>query len=201
MPDPTDPRAVADDPSSIVQQMPKVSTEVLPCPFCGWGPEIGYGDAQGLIVACCITEGCPGEKAVAPVQEWNRRATEADLRAEVERRPGLSKAAQDVMAERQRQISVEGWTPEHDDAHDECELAFAAAVYALESAWPSNWQDRQRQGAIRELWPWQAGWHKSTTQRRDLVKVGALILADIERLDRAALSPETDGGQDAPADS
>ena len=90
----------------------------------------------------------------------------------------------DVLAERRRQISDEGWTPKHDDAHDECEMAFAAAVYALESACPSDWQDRQRQDAIRELWPWDA-WHKSTTQRRDLVKAGALILAEIERLDRA----------------
>lgn len=103
-------------------------------------------------------------------------------------------AWRDVLGERQRQISVEGWTPEHDDAHDECELAFAAAVYALESAWPSDWQDRQRQAAIRELWPWQQHWHKTTTQRRDLVKAGALILAEIERLDRAALSQPTGEG-------
>ncbi|ARC37850.1 hypothetical protein A6J80_17185 [Paracoccus yeei] len=127
-----------------------------------------------------------------------RRTTEADLRAEVERLRGLSKAAQDVMAERHRQISDEGWTPELDDCHDRSEMAQAAACYAL-SGTPvdeslfihGRWKDP------RDLfWPWSPEWWKPTGRRRDLVKAGALILAEIERLDRAALSPETDGGQD-----
>lgn len=98
----------------------------------------------------------------------------------------MKQAALDVLAERQRQISAEGWTPEHDDNHSECDMAFAAAVYALESARTSDWKDRQRQDATRELWPWEQGWFKSTSSRQDLVKAGALILAEIERLDRMA---------------
>jgi len=35
----------------------------------------------------------------------------------------LTAAARDVLAERQRQIAVEGWTPEHDDRHDPGELS------------------------------------------------------------------------------
>lgn len=36
-----------------------------------------------------------------------------------------------------------------------------------------------------EVWPWDESWWKPTNRRRDLVKAGALILAEIERLDRA----------------
>jgi hypothetical protein len=84
-------------------------------------------------------------------------------------------AARDVLAERQRQISVEGWTPEHDDMHDNRELAHAAACYAYPEL-----------TGVQELkaWPWAPGWWKPKGYRRNLVKAGALILAEIERLDR-----------------
>ncbi|AFQ48272.1 hypothetical protein [Burkholderia cepacia] len=39
-------------------------------------------------------------------------------------------------------------------------------------------------------WPktWEPSWSKPTTPRRNLVKAGALILAELERLDRVAVS-------------
>ncbi len=99
-----------------------------------------------------------------------------------------SAAARDVLAERQRQIKVEGWDHYHDDANERSELAQAAACYAL-SGTPADeavfihgqWNDP------RDLfWPysWDRKWWKPTNRRRDLVKAGALILAEIERLDR-----------------
>ncbi|KVW13839.1 hypothetical protein WK91_21240 [Burkholderia cepacia] len=89
---------------------------------------------------------------------------------------GLTAAVRDVLAERRRQVEAEGWTPEHDDEHEDCEMALAAIVYA-ESAvgYHVNCPD---------TWPWSPKWFKPTTPRRDLVKAGALILAEIERLDR-----------------
>lgn len=98
------------------------------------------------------------------------------------RRPAvpLSQAAQDVLAERQRQISAEGWTPEHDDDHGDGEIAAAAATYALAAS-----RCFAEQQPYHQTWPWDAGWWKPTTARRDLVKAAALILAEIERLDRA----------------
>jgi len=36
-----------------------------------------------------------------------------------------------------------------------------------------------------DVWPWGGFTWKPTTPRRDLVKAAALILAEIERLDRA----------------
>lgn len=94
----------------------------------------------------------------------------------------LAGAAKDVLAERQRQISAEGWTPEHDDAHINGEMAQAAACYTLNAA---GWLTE----ALRGCWPttWACAWFKPTDPRRDLVKAGALIIAEIERLDRAAL--------------
>ncbi|HFI9129197.1 TPA: hypothetical protein ACGSOG_004388 [Escherichia coli] len=84
----------------------------------------------------------------------------------------------DVVAERQRQQSVEGWTPEHDNAYQNSELADAAACYAIHA---------HNQGfSTPAHWPWSPDWWKQSGTRRDLVKAGALILAEIERIDRAA---------------
>lgn len=93
----------------------------------------------------------------------------------------LTNAARDVLAERQRQIGVEGWTPEHDDEHDSGEMAIAAAFYAMAYR---SYED----GRVR--WPWDDKWCKPKSQRHNLVRAGALILAEIERLDRAALASQ-----------
>ena len=86
------------------------------------------------------------------------------------------KAARDIVVERVRQVVKEGWLPEHDDQHAGGELAAAASCYALNA------------GAYRRMppkaWPFDREWWKPGDERRDLVKAGALILAEIERLDR-----------------
>ncbi len=93
-----------------------------------------------------------------------------------------SKASRDVFGERHRQINAEGWTPKHDDEHGDGALAEAAAVYALSERQIEI--IRYRGGSISELFPeWP---YKPKDRRRDLVRAGALILAEIERLDRAA---------------
>ncbi len=95
-----------------------------------------------------------------------------------------------IAEERARQISKEGWTPKHDDKHDDEELARAAACYAL----PSHQRDeivcehRERSITLQcDLWPWEARWWKPTPDNRvrELVKAGALIAAEIDRLQRA----------------
>ena len=109
----------------------------------------------------------------------------------------MTKAAQDVLAERRRQIEAEGWTPEHDDEHDAGELACAAAAYALDAGDKLNpYSQGDGSGKPPDFWPWHGGrprearWWKPSDPRRNLVKAGALILAEIERLDRM-------GGSDA----
>jgi hypothetical protein len=95
-------------------------------------------------------------------------------------------AARDVLAERRRQIVVEGWTAEHDDANQIGELATAAGCYAVYS------ESCPETGNPPARWPFHKNWWKpSKDTRRNLVKAGALILAEIERLDRLAANPRT----------
>lgn len=96
---------------------------------------------------------------------------------------------EDIAAERQRQIEAEGWTAEHDDKHDSGELAEAAACYARGSTGINYIERLGMRGHVqsrRVVWPWDLSWWKPTDRRRDLVKAGALIVAEIDRLDRAA---------------
>jgi hypothetical protein len=99
----------------------------------------------------------------------------------------LSQAEHDVLAERRRHRQ-EGWTPEHDDHHTGGELALAAAAYAVgQNAWLEGPPiERRGLGTLhRKLWPWDWAWWKPKDRRRDLVRAGSLIIAEIERLDRA----------------
>ena len=82
-----------------------------------------------------------------------------------------------MLAERRRQIMFEGWSADHNDAHDAGELAEAAACYA--ACAHHDWS-----AGIPAEWPWADDWWKPTTARRDLVKAAALIIAELDRLDR-----------------
>ena len=148
-----DPRAVADDPSGIVQQMPEGAGDVLaPCPFCGAPAEIVHIDGGELAGGSCVT--CTKCLACSNVEfefkenfvsNWNRRATEADLRAEVER------------------------------------LRSALIPFA------SAWRIARASGLTSMVVLGQLA-------RNEVAAVSFLRAS-------AALYPETDGGQDAPADS
>lgn len=92
--------------------------------------------------------------------------------------PETTAAARDVLAEHQRQVQQEGATVEHDDRDTEAELPRAAAAYALSACGFSN-------AVTPDFWPFSTDWWKPTTPRRNLVKAAALLLAEIERLDRA----------------
>ncbi|HGL6979411.1 ead/Ea22-like family protein [Klebsiella pneumoniae] len=116
------------------------------------------------------------EKGVglADFVDWQaKRIAELDSRA-------VTAAAAAVLAERKRQVAAEGWTPGHDDEYEHGELADAAGCYAL------SYELFDCAGEPPRPWPWPDEWWLPTNRRRDLVKAGALILAEIERLDRAA---------------
>jgi hypothetical protein len=97
-----------------------------------------------------------------------------------------------IAAERRRQIEVEGWTPEHDDEHTYGEMADAAASYAWEAAHPGASLNNPPTS-----FPWGAVWWKPKDCRSNLVKAGALIAAEIDRLDRASaiLGPDAGKGE------
>ena len=123
------------------------------------------------------------EKDIAELEAARQRIAELESRT-------VSAAAADVLAERQRQVTAEGWSSKHDDQYKNTELAFAASCYAFHAA-AASW-DLEDDGIpydshpVPKQWPWDPSWWKPTDARRDLVKAGALILAEIERIDRAA---------------
>lgn len=99
----------------------------------------------------------------------------------------ISEAALDVLLECDRQEEVEGFTASGDDKYTDFQLARAAAAYVLNATYkePSRQRSARNEWAPGN-WPWSRAFWKPTTRRRDLVKAGALIIAEIERLDRAA---------------
>ncbi|HXC39234.1 MAG TPA: hypothetical protein VN667_09830, partial [Burkholderiales bacterium] len=104
-----------------------------------------------------------------------------------------------ILAERRRQVFEEGFDPAHDDEHDQHELAYAACAYAAPrplytimdaangfeiddcypSQWDSRWDKRPRDEDGKLL-------HASDVdieeRLRNVVKAGALLAAEIDRL-------------------
>lgn len=124
---------------------------------------------------------------------------------------GSSKAFAAFIAERNRQVLQENWSPEHDDEHVDGELAGAAACYARHGttykaassdlpAWAEDVrrdvqsemalsreavrQHRERNPRGPMGWPWELSWWKPSSRKRDIEKAVALLAAEWERLDR-----------------
>lgn len=98
-----------------------------------------------------------------------------------------SPALADVVEERHRQKTKEGFTEAHDDEHNKNgELARVAVLFAMDRELIVYNRVDDRLAPID--WPlsWSRKWWKPTTRRRDLVKAAALLLAEIERIDRAS---------------
>ncbi|WP_304308109.1 hypothetical protein [Pseudacidovorax intermedius] len=87
----------------------------------------------------------------------------------------LSTAAQDVLAERQRQVQELGFDDVHDRQYSRRELEAAAASYLHPQAGP---------GVSPAAWPWAPSKWKPGSERRRLVKGAATALAALERFDR-----------------
>ena len=105
----------------------------------------------------------------------------------------LRDGAELIAEERKRQISKKGWTPQHDDNHQLGELTEAALCYGLVASaeirgscateWP---YELVSSGETLCQWPFEEiAWKPSDDPLRNLVKAGALIAAEIDRLQRA----------------
>lgn len=88
-----------------------------------------------------------------------------------------------IAAERERQINEEGWTACHDDRYTLGQLAKAATCYLY----------KNDDGKPFWFWPFQMCWWKPTPDDRikELAKAGALIAAEIDRLQRLQQSERT----------
>lgn len=111
-----------------------------------------------------------------------------------------------IAAERERQVSEENWSARHDDSHTDHELALAAACYAApDSIYIGDASERAV--TIKDAWPWERAADKrnrdvrawfpgplatALLQRsevreariRELAKAGALVAAELDRLQR-----------------
>lgn len=121
-----------------------------------------------------------------------------------------------IYKERNRQLRDEGWTAEHDDGHSCGELAAAAVCYAAyamgEPVYRIAVHDHAGMMAYSYVdpWPWEEAWDKrdiysvrdedapepTDEERREhkircLVKAGALMAAEIDRLKRLSAAPHT----------
>lgn len=109
-----------------------------------------------------------------------------------------------IAAERARQVSEEGWTPEHDEQHTEGELVLAAVCYATPIQLYRQGPNRPNRVILSDPWPewWDPQWDKrphtpsgylrdncllsDKLRIRQLAKAGALIAAEIDRIQRAS---------------
>lgn len=105
----------------------------------------------------------------------------------------------EITIERQRQIMKEGWSPDHDDTHTNGDLALAAALYASpielhqvfaspsgvhwRNPWP--WKRDVNHGRYEGIVQVNAGDKRQThDRRRRLIIAAAMLVAEIERMDR-----------------
>ncbi len=95
-----------------------------------------------------------------------------------------------MLLERIRQVDKEGYDPEHDDEHVNDEIAAMAALYVMPEA-ARDWDTTSTgYGATLSMAMLPAGWIEPRmgdrrSQCSQLVKGAAMVLAEIERGDRA----------------
>lgn len=112
-----------------------------------------------------------------------------------------------IKAERERQMrrttkfeDGEGWSLEHDDGHTDKELIRAALCYVDQYLRLGHFPVAFEGGLMRykktvppPRWPWDESYWNPQDPMRDLVKAGALIAAEIDRLLRKDLKERVNG--------
>ncbi len=93
----------------------------------------------------------------------------------------------------------EGFSNERDD-HYAGDLALAASAFAFAAGQPEDYRAFLEMNGkpvrtaqfgwhvleiVRRLWPWDVTWWKPKSPRADLERAGALVIAGIEKIDRA----------------
>lgn len=80
-----------------------------------------------------------------------------------------------IQTERRRQVEVEGWSEAHDAAHEPGHLLRAGVLYL--------WHGTDKAAPIETngaplSWPWEPRWWKPRARRANLVRAGALMMAE-----------------------
>lgn len=119
---------------------------------------------------------------------------------------GTDAVLREIENERRRQVVVEKFGRIADDRYMSGELSMAAAAYARIASLREAAEFARRRGVPNEAarnalisnregrpplqWPWPAAAWKPKSTRRDLVRAAALLVAEIERIDRRELSEQ-----------
>lgn len=82
-----------------------------------------------------------------------------------------------IAEERKKQVEKHGYAPEHDDQHTERQLIDAAFSYITVT------EDEEFDVTTQSFWPWENG-KPAKSEIDALAKAGALIAAEIDRLQR-----------------
>jgi hypothetical protein len=90
---------------------------------------------------------------------------------------------------REKLISEAGFDQVHDDAQLQSQLVVAAGSYALHAIASEAERQQFSPGAPPPAWPWEATLWQPEDRNRDLLRAAALLVAEIERLNR--LKPES----------
>ena len=149
----------------------------------------------------CPVKGCgwmeePTPPTVDEINELYARANAAAARSRLNAGVTFVEAdGADLIAhERRRQIEQEGWSPEHDAEHSDAQLTDAARSYIDQASYQARYPDaefdpsltlqvKNVHGEVTSSWPWDDHyWKPSPDPVRNLVKAGALIAAEIDRL-------------------
>lgn len=93
---------------------------------------------------------------------------------------GAGKGVTAIAQERRRQIEGERFDPDADQQYHQGELAKAAACYVGLVARDAS----SEATACPPEWPWARAWWKPKDARSNLVRAGALIAAELDRMDR-----------------
>lgn len=108
-----------------------------------------------------------------------------DTKHAARRSAPLGSGADLITDERLRQIYEEGWTAENDAGYVNLELVKAAKCYLEphDSRFLSEVKN-SRGEKVPFGWPWHPHWWKPSpdTRLRELMKAGALIAAEIDRI-------------------
>ena len=109
------------------------------------------------------------------------------LNTHVEGVSGATTAGLDALGERARQRRMEGYDDAHDDAHDDFALSSAAIAYTMDARLRGTTGHGFTETPPPN-WPWDASDWKPKSVRQALVVAAALIIAEIERMDRARIN-------------
>lgn len=85
-----------------------------------------------------------------------------------------------IEEERRRQVEVEGWDTEHDDQYQRGVLGRAGTCY----------ETANEETPIPPNWPWDAKYWKPKDKLSNLVRAGALYLAEVDKADRGECSDD-----------